>query len=66
MSESKMTPEQWSKMTPEQVGKAYWDHIDALVDAAPPLTDDQKARVRAALLPSALNPRRSSSAPSST
>lgn len=27
---------------------AYWARIDACVDAAPPLTDDQRARIRAA------------------
>ncbi|EFL01621.1 predicted protein [Streptomyces sp. SPB78] len=27
---------------------AYWAHIRRLVDSAPPLTDDQRARIRAA------------------
>ncbi|MEU7376574.1 hypothetical protein [Streptomyces albidoflavus] len=27
---------------------AYWAHIRAVVDAAPPLTDTQRARIRAA------------------
>lgn len=26
----------------------YWERIDRIVDAAPPLTDDQRARIRAA------------------
>lgn len=27
---------------------AYWARIDRIVDQAPPLTDDQRARIRAA------------------
>ena len=27
---------------------AYWERIDRIVDQAPPLTDDQRARIRAA------------------
>lgn len=26
----------------------YWERIDRIVDQAPPLTDDQRARIRAA------------------
>jgi hypothetical protein len=27
---------------------SYWARVDRIVDAAPPLTDDQRARIRAA------------------
>jgi hypothetical protein len=26
----------------------YWERVDRIVDAAPPLTDDQRARIRTA------------------
>jgi hypothetical protein len=26
----------------------YWERVDRIVDQAPPLTDDQRARIRAA------------------
>lgn len=28
--------------------KGYWERVRRIVDAAPPLTDDQRARIRAA------------------
>ncbi|MGW3486519.1 hypothetical protein [Streptomyces sp. NPDC001054] len=36
------------RSAPAEKTPAYWAHIRRLVDTAPPLTDDQRARIRAA------------------
>ncbi|MGE9696699.1 hypothetical protein ACQKFA_23450 [Streptomyces sp. CH6] len=36
------------RAAPAEKTPAYWAHIRRLVDTAPPLTDDQRARIRAA------------------
>jgi hypothetical protein len=48
------TPEEKTAAAGDTSGRparpaGYWERIDAIVDAAPPLTDLQRARIRAAI-----------------